>query len=99
MVLAKSPSSLTVARPFLSFAVPKSSNQCSGLSMHWSTRCVPSGNATMAFFTVAVRRAIHGDVADEEASKGVRIIGLADDADVFGGEPNDAGLGVRCAGY
>jgi hypothetical protein len=38
----------------LSFAVPKSSNQCSGLSMQCSTRCDPSGNATMAFFTAAV---------------------------------------------
>src|SRR5262249_31760069 len=29
-------------------------NQCSGLSMQWSRRCVPSGNATTPFFTVAV---------------------------------------------
>src|SRR5437763_14715108 len=41
------------ARPPLSFAVPKSSNQCSGLSMQWSTRLLPSGNGTTAFFTAA----------------------------------------------
>src|SRR5437762_12820814 len=41
------------ARPALSFAVPKSSNQCSGLSMQWSTRALPSGNGTTAFFTAA----------------------------------------------
>src|SRR6516162_11433217 len=40
-------------RPRLSFAVPKSSNQCSGLSMQWSTRALPSGNGTTAFFTAA----------------------------------------------
>ena len=34
--------------------MPKSSNQCSGLSMQWGTRCVPSGNATTSFFTFAV---------------------------------------------
>src|SRR5262249_13746265 len=36
--LAKSASSLTVALPRVSRAEPKSSNQCSGLSMQWSTR-------------------------------------------------------------
>src|SRR5262249_40116295 len=29
-------------------------NQCSGLSMQWRTRCVPSENFTMPFFTFAV---------------------------------------------
>src|ERR1700730_6337042 len=53
ITLAKSASSLTTARPRLSFAVPKSSNQCSGLSMQWSTRALPSGNGTTAFFTAA----------------------------------------------
>src|ERR1700746_1356814 len=53
ITLAKSASSLTPARPRVSFAVPKSSNQCSGLSMQWSTRALPSGNRTTAFFTAA----------------------------------------------
>src|ERR1700730_4266690 len=53
ITLAKSASSLTTARPRVSFAVPKSSNQCSGLSMQWSTRALPSGNRTTAFFTAA----------------------------------------------
>jgi len=54
ITLAKSPSSSTVPRPRASFAVPKSSNQCSGLSMQWSTRWVRSGNVTTAFLTFAV---------------------------------------------
>jgi hypothetical protein len=51
--LAKSASSFTLARPRVRRAEPKSSNQCSGLSMQWSRRSEPSGNGTIAFLVCA----------------------------------------------
>src|ERR1700750_509124 len=83
ITLAKSASSLTPARPRVSFAVPKSSNQCSGLSMQWSTRALPSGNRTTAFFTAADNVPVT-DVAREQAGEGRRVGALAEDADVVG---------------
>src|SRR5215208_5365901 len=91
MVLAKSPSSLTVARPFLSFAVPKSSNQCSGLSMQWSTRCVPSGNATMPFFAMAVSVPLTTTLPKKRPAKEFGLLVWPTTPMLLGEKPNTPG--------
>src|SRR5262249_4319422 len=87
ITFAKSASSFTTARPPLSFAAPKSSNQCSGLSMQWSTRCDPSGNFTRAFFTPAVSVSVTRTLPTKTPARDASLVGCPKTPTLFPENP------------